>query len=349
MSIKSKKMSGGEFFKKYGIVVVLLALIAFFTIMRPTFILPDNLLEIMRQVSFTGIIAVGMTFCLLTGGLDLSVGSNMAFGVMIAGIFMAAAPIPVGEGMVSLNPLIGCILGILATTGVGLLNGFFVNEIKIPPLIVTLATLEMIRGIVYVLTGAIPIYEGMTPEFTFLGQGSIGVVPFPVIVMAAVFIIGGIVLSKTVYGRHIYCVGGSQEVARLSGIKVKKIKYSVYAISGMLAGVAAILLLSRMNSAQPRAGISYEFEVVTACVLGGISIAGGEGKISGAFFGVVIMGVLFNGLIQIGLSEFYQMIIKGIVLLIAVGIDAMSHAKKEKLTDLKKAEEEKNPPKMQTT
>ncbi len=332
------KMSGGEFFKKYGIIVVLLCLIGFFTIMRPTFILPDNLLEIMRQVSFTGIIAVGMTFCLLTGGLDLSVGSNMAFGVMIAGIFMAAAPIPFAEGGFNVNPFVGGLVGIIATTAIGFANGFFVNEVKIPPLIVTLATMEMMRGIVYVMTGAIPIYDGMTEEFSFVGQGSVSIVPFPVIVMAIAFIVGGIILSKTVYGRHIYCVGGSQEVARLSGIHVKKIKYSVYMISGFLAGIAAVLLLSRMNSAQPRAGLGYEFEVVTACVLGGVSISGGEGKLSGVFFGIVIMGVLFNGLIQIGLSDFYQMIIKGAVLLIAVGIDTMSQANKQKLVDVKKKE-----------
>lgn len=342
MKIIVKKMSAGEFFKRYGIVVVLLASIAFFSFMRPTFIMPSNLLEIMRQVSFSGIIAVGMTFCMLTAGVDLSVGSNLAFGVMIAGVFMAAKPIPFADGGFNPNPFVGGILGIMATTFVGFLNGFFINEIKIPPLITTLGMMEIVRGTVFVMTSAMPIYEGMTEEYSFLGQGSLfSVIPFPVVIMVVVFVIGGLILSKTVYGRHVYCVGGSGEVARLSGINVKKIKYSVYMISGFLCGLSAMLLLSRMNSAQPRTGVGLEFEVVTACVLGGVSMAGGIGKISGAFFGIIIMGVLFNGLIQIGISDFYQTIIKGVVLLIAVGIDTMSQAKQQNLALLKKAEEEK--------
>jgi ribose/xylose/arabinose/galactoside ABC-type transport system permease subunit len=214
-------------------------------------------------------------------------------------------------------------------------NGVLVKEIKIPPLIVTLATMEIIRGLVYTITGAIPIREGFTDAFRFMGNGSIGPIPFPVIMMAAVFIIGGVILSKTVYGRHIYCVGGNQEVARLSGINVKKIKYSVYTISGLLAGLAGVLLLGRMGSAQPKAALGYEFQVITACVLGGVSISGGEGKLWRVLFGVIIMGVLFNGLIQIGLNEFVQMMIKGGVLLVAVGIDAMSQVKKQNLVELK--------------
>ena len=329
-----KKLTAGYVIKKYGIALVLVMIVAILTGFRPNFINPNNLIEILRQVSFIGIVAVGMTFCLLTGGIDLSVGSNVGFAVTIGAIFMAAKPIPPEiTGGTNINPIIGIVLGIIASTVVGLLNGAFINEIKIPPLIVTLAMLEIVRGVIFIITGALPIYEGFEDYFRFIGQGSIGPVPVPVILFLVTMLAGSIVLNKTVYGRYVYCLGGNAEVARLSGINVKKISYSVYAISGFLCGVTGIALLSRLNSGQPRAAVGYEFEVVTACVLGGVSIAGGEGKLSGVFFGVLIMGVLFNGLIQLNLSEFYQMIIKGAVLLVAVGLDTMSNSRKRKLSD----------------
>ncbi|MEA4854018.1 MAG: ABC transporter permease [Christensenella sp.] len=331
------KLSVGEFFKKFGIVIVLIALFTVFALLNPYFLDPSNIMELLKQVAFMGIIAVGMTFCMLTGGIDLSVGSNMALAVVVAALVMAAVPFGTQEA----NAIVGSLVGIGAATLVGFANGFFVNEIKIPPLIVTLAMMQIVRGIVYISTGAIPIYENIPEVFSFLGQGSIGPVPFPVIVMAITFVIGGIILHKTVYGRHVYCVGGNEEVARLSGIGVKKVKYSVYMISGLLTGIAGILLLSRMNSGQPRAGLGYEFEVVTACVLGGISMAGGSGKLWGVFFGVVIMGTLSYGLVSVGLNEFWQMMIKGVVLLIAVGIDSMSQAKKHNLVEIRREEEER--------
>ncbi len=331
------KLSVGAFFKKFGIVIVLIALFIVFALLNPYFMDPGNIMELLKQVAFMGIIAVGMTFCMLTGGIDLSVGSNMALALVMAALVMSQVPFGTQEA----NAIAGSLVGIAAATGIGFANGFLVNEIKIPPLIVTLAMLQIVRGIVYISTGAIPVYENIPSVFSFLGQGSIGLVPFPVVVMAIVFVIGGIILHKTVYGRYIYCVGGNEEVARLSGINVKKIKYSVYAISGVLTGIAGILLLSRMNSGQPRAGIGYEFEVVTACVLGGISMAGGSGKLWGVFFGVVIMGTLSYGLVSVGLNEFWQMLIKGLVLIVAVGIDSMSQAKQKNLVELRKEEEER--------
>jgi len=334
MFTRMKKNNFGTFFKNYGIAFVFLALCAIFTILRPNFINPNNLIEILRQASFYGIVAVGMTFCLLTGGIDLSVGSNVGFSLAVCAVFMAAQPIPPAlTGGFNINPIVGGILGIITSTLVGLFNGLLINEVKIPPLIVTLGMLEVVRGIVYVMTGAMPIYKGFEDYFRFIGQGSIGPIPVPVIIFLIIVVIGWIVLNKTVYGRYVYCIGGNAEVARLSGINVSKIRYSVYAISGFLCGLVGIILLSRLNSGQPRAAMGYEMEVVTACVLGGVSIAGGEGKLSGVFFGVLIMGILFNGLIQLNLSEFYQMIIKGAVLLMAVGLDTMSNARKKKLSE----------------
>jgi ribose transport system permease protein len=332
-----KKLNVSYVLKNYGIALVLVLIVLVLTILRPGFIRPANLIEIMRQVSFTGIVAVGMTFCLLTGGIDLSVGSNVGLSVAVCALFMAARPIPPEiTGGVNINPIIGIFLGIIASTIVGFINGALINEIKIPPLIVTLAMLEIVRGVVYVMTGAMPIYENFTEYFRFIGQGSIGPIPVPVILFLVTMILGSIVLNKTVYGRYVYGLGGNAEVARLSGINVRKVSYSVYALSGFICGIAGIALLSRLNSGLPRAAVGYEFEVITACVLGGVSIAGGEGKLSGVFFGVLIMGILFNGLIQLNLSEFYQMIIKGAVLLLAVGFDTMSNSRKRKLSDKSK-------------
>jgi ribose transport system permease protein len=329
-----KKFNFGKVMKSYGLALVLVLLVAVITILRPNFINPNNLLEILRQVSFAGIVAVGMTFCMLTGGVDLAVGSNVALAAIICALFMAAKPIPPEiTGGFNINPIVGAVLGIIASTVSGLFNGALINKIRIPPLIVTLGMLEVVRGIVYVLTGAMPIYAGFEEYFRFLGQGSIGPIPVPVILFLVTMVIGWIVLNKTVYGRHVYGMGGNPEVARLSGVNVKKISYSVYAISGFLCGITGIILLSRLNSGQPRTALGMEFEVITACVLGGVSMAGGEGKLSGVFFGVLIMGVLFNGLIQMNLSEFYQMIIKGAVLLLAVGLDTMSVVRRKKLID----------------
>jgi ribose transport system permease protein len=332
-----KKLNVSHVIKNYGIALVLVLIVIVLTLLRPNFINPANLIEIMRQVSFIGIVAVGMTFCLLTGGIDLSVGSNVGLSVAVAALFMAAKPIPPEvTGGVNINPIIAIFLGIIASTIVGFINGALINEIKIPPLITTLAMLEIVRGVIYVMTGAMPIYENFEEYFRFIGQGSIGPIPVPVILFLVTMIAGAIVLNKTVYGRHVYSLGGNAEVTRLSGINVRKISYSVYALSGFICGIAGIALLSRLNSGLPRAAVGYEFEVITACVLGGVSIAGGEGKLSGVFFGVLIMGILFNGLIQLNLSEFYQMIIKGAVLLLAVGFDTYSNTRKRKLSERSK-------------
>jgi len=332
------KMSVGAFFKLYGIIIVLVVLLAIFALLNPYFLTLNNLFELLKQVAFLGIISVGVTFCMLTAGIDLSVGSNMALSVVMAATVMQAVPFGDASGA---NVALACMVGIGLTTCIGLINGFLINEIKIPPLIVTLAMMQIVRGLVFIVTGAIPVYKNIPKGFLFLGQGSVGIIPFPVIMMAAIFIVCTVILVKTVYGRHVYCVGGNEEVARLSGINVRRIKYSVYSISGFLAGVAGILLLSRMNSGQPRAAIGYEIEAVTACVLGGVSMAGGLGRLWSVFFGVAIMGTLSYGLISVSVNDFWQQLIKGLVLLAAVGIDSMSRAKQASLVELRRAEDER--------
>ncbi len=336
--MKAKKsISGIEFYKKYGILVILAGIIILFSILAPNFFNVGNIFSVLRQQSFQGILAIGMVLCMLTGGVDLSVGSLTAFCGMAGALFMRAYPIPYTT--FNPNPIVGTLIGIVTGIAWGFVNGVLINEIKIPPLIATLATYESIRGLVYIITGALPIYDGLEDYFVFSGQGSLfGVIPIPVIIALALFAVFWIIISKTTYGRHVYCVGGNEEVARLSGIDVKKIKYSAYMISGAMCGIAGMLLVARTSSMQPNAAIGYEFEVITACVLGGVSMNGGEGKLWGAMVGIVIMGILLNGLIQVGLNDFYREVFSGVVLVIAVGIDSYSHNRKENLTELLKAE-----------
>lgn len=323
--MKNSKMSGLEFYKKYGILLILVGIILIFSILAPNFFKVGNIFSVLRQQSFQGILAIGMTMCMLTGGVDLSVGSVTAFCGMAGALFMKAAPIPYTN--FNPNPIVGILIGILAGAFWGFINGVLINEINIPPLIATLATYESVRGLVYIITGAIPVYEGLTNYFVFLGQGQVfGIIPVPVIILIILFAIFWIILSRTKYGRHIYCVGGDPNVARLAGIDVKKIKYSAYIFSGIMCGIAGMLLVARTSSMQPNAALGYEFEVITACVLGGVSMNGGEGKLWSAMVGIVIMGILLNGLIQVGLNDFYREVFSGIVLVIAVGIDAYSRA-----------------------
>ena len=335
-----EKMTGLQFYKKYGILIILVGILLLFSVLAPNFFKVGNILSVLRQQSFQGILAIGMTLCMLTGGVDLSVGSVTAFAGMAGAFIMKWQPIPYAEGGFNPNPLLGIVVAVAAGTFWGFINGVLVNELKIPPLIATLATYESVRGLVYILTGAIPIYDGLEPYFVKLGQGTVfNLIPIPVIIMIALFAVFWVLLARTTYGRHIYCTGGDPNVARLSGIDVKKMKYSAYMLSGALCGIAGILLVARTASMQPNAALGYEFEVITACVLGGVSMNGGEGKLWGAMTGIFIMGILLNGLIQVGLNDFYREVFSGVVLVIAVGIDSYSHNRKVLPTHLLKAKE----------
>jgi len=301
----------------YGIIIVLIVLFAFFSILSSSFLTPKNIFNILRQVSIVGITAVGMTFVLLTGGIDLSVGSIIGVaGVGAAELMLLKVP-----------PLPACIIMLVICTLIGALNGFFINEFKIPPLIATLGTMTSLRGLAYIITGGLPVF-GFDSSFSKFGQGYIGIIPIPVIVMAIVFVLGIIFLSKTRYGRYIYGVGGNEEASRLSGINIKGVKYLVYSVTGFLSGLAGIVLLSRINSGQPKAGQGYEMDVITGVVLGGVSISGGEGRLGFVIIGVLIMGILTNGMIMMNVNDYVQQLIKGLVLIAAVGFDRLVQSQK---------------------
>ncbi len=303
--------------KKSAIWFVLLLLIVVFASANPRFLSMNNLFTIARQVSMYGIASIGMTFVILIAGIDLSTGSI----ITIVNVMCAYLMVNMGFGMVE-----AVTVSLLLAVLIGTLNGMLISTIGMPAIIATFATQTIFAGLAYLLCGGTPIY-GFDPRFKVIGQGYVGPVPVPVIIMFICFALGSFILNKTYFGRYFYAVGGNEEAAELSGIRVGRIKYLIYALSGLFAGLAGIVMLSRTNSAQPTAGLGYEFDVITCVVLGGVSIVGGFGKISGVVAGVLIIGVLTNGMVLLNVSNYTQMVVKGIVLILAVGFDTLQKKK----------------------
>ena len=321
MKVMKKKFRVGDFLAKYAIVLILIALCAIFSIATPTFYKEANLFNILRQVAVVGIVAVGMTMVLLTGGIDLSVGSIIGVACVTAAELL----------LIGMNVYLVVLITLVISAGLGLLNAFLINVAKIPPLITTLAMMTTLRGVAYLITGGMPVF-GFDSAILVLGKGELfGVIPVPVIIMVFFFILGWLFLDKTRYGRYIYGVGGNEEATRLSGISVKKIRYIVFAISGFLSGVAGIVLLARINSGAPKSGQGYEMDVITAVVLGGVSITGGEGKIGFVVIGVLFMGVLSNGMTLLNVQEYVQWVIQGLALIGAVSFDRVVQSRKAKV------------------
>ena len=310
-------MNRKELLEKYGILVILAVMIAIFGIGNPLFLTASNFISIVRQIAVLAIITVGMSFVLISGGIDLSVGAQLAFvGVITATLCTK----------MNVNPLLSCVIGIVFATGTGVINGIFIFNTHVPPLIATLATQQILRGAAYIISRGKPLY-GLQESVQFIGQGYIGFVPFPVIIMVICIALGFFVLNKTYIGRSFYVIGSSEEVGRLSGIRTKWVTTIAYGLCGFLTGVSAIIMMSRINSGSPTVANGFEMDVLTAAVLGGVSVSGGEGKLFGAMVGALIIGVLSNGLIIMNVSEYYQMVIKGIVLALAVAFDSIRNGK----------------------
>lgn len=297
---------------RVGILVVLMALVAFMALAAPNFGSVDNLLNIARSISINAILAAGMTFVILTAGIDLSVGSILAVsGVASVIVAMAGVPAP-------LAILIGIIVGAAA----GLINGVLIAYLALAAFIVTLGTMTFLRGLAFTMTDGQPIVDNDL-NFKELGNGYILGVPIPVYIMLAVYLIAWFVLERTRYGRHVYAVGGNPEAARLAGVNVKRVITSVYVVSGACAGLAGVIFSARVVSAQPNAGMGYELDAIAAVVLGGTSLMGGRGRIIGTLIGSVILGVLTTGLILLNVPFFTQLLIKGVVIIVAVAIDSL--------------------------
>lgn len=313
-------MKNMESLRRYGIFAVLLVLVIFFSITSKNFLVPNNLLIIARQISMLGIASIGMAFVLLLGGIDLSIGSQITLVNIVAAWLMVNG---------NLNPILACLASILLSTAIGFTNGVIIAKVKMPPIIVTLSSMIMIEGIAYMISGGQPIF-GFPEAFSVLGQGYVSIIPIPVIIMIVIMMIGSFILNSTYFGRYFYAVGGNEEASNLSGINVDRVKFLVYALSGLFAGIAGVIMLSRTNSGQVLAGKGFEFDALTACVLGGISVTGGYGKISDVVAGIMILGVLNNGMVLLNASQYTQMFIKGAVLLLAVAFDSIQRNKKRK-------------------
>ncbi len=301
----------GNIIRSQGIWVVFIVLCIGFTIANPRFITATNLLIMLRQVAVWGIASVGMTFVILLGDIDLSTGSIITFVNVLCSYLMVNMGVPMAAAI---------IITLTASTLIGLLNGFMVSTIGIPALIATFATQTAFSGIALIICDGQPI-NGFTEAFKVFGQGKIGPVPVPVIIMILCFALGAFILNKTYFGRYFYAVGGNIEAARLSGIRTGRVKYLVFALSGFFAGLAGLVLLSRVNSGMGNAGLGYEFKVITCVVLGGVSVAGGSGRMSGVIAGTFIISALNNGMVLINLNSWIQNIVLGIVLVLAVGFD----------------------------
>ncbi|WP_232787083.1 ABC transporter permease subunit [Planococcus sp. MB-3u-03] len=309
MKLKSANTS---LFQKIAPFIGLILIIIIITAINPSFLSMSNILNVLRQVSINALIAFGMTFVILTGGIDLSIGSILALtGAVTAGMMASG-----------IDPILAMLLGLFLGAVLGAINGVIIAKGKVAPFIATLATMTIYRGLTLVYTEGRPISGlGDSMAFQMLGKGYFLGIPVPVVTMLISFGILYFILKKTTFGRRVYAVGGNEEASVLSGINADRIKIYVYSLVGALAGLASLILTSRLNSAQPTAGQMFELDAIAAVVLGGTSLTGGRGWIVGTLIGALIIGVLNNGLNLIGVSSFFQQVVKGAVILLAVLLD----------------------------
>lgn len=302
---------------EYFIFVIFIALVVVLTCLKPSFITPANLVNIMKQASINGILAFGMMFVIVAGGFDMSVGSTVAFtGILAAMLGQGDLPLIV--------PLVVAMLGGLA---VGILNGVGVAVGELPPFIMTLGTMTAVRGLALLISNGKPVI-GLSPEYKAVAASSVMGIPMLAVYLAVVIVICSFVLSKTVYGRRVYACGGNLLAARVSGINTTLMRISTFAIAGLLAGLCGFLMTSRVTIGQPTAAESYEMDAITACVVGGVSMSGGVGKPWGVVVGCLLITVIANGLDIMGVSSHWQRIVKGAIIVLAVLIDIKGKCKK---------------------
>jgi ribose transport system permease protein len=305
--------------KDQAVWIMLVVIVVAFMIAIPNFASPGNFITILRQVSNIGILSVGMTIVLIAGGIDLSIGAVIPLVSVISAVLMKTGGVPMFPAFI-----VGIVVGLI----VGLVNGLVITYTRISPLIMTLGMSYVCKGLAFITTSGYPIY-GLPKGANYLGQGyMLGIFPVCVLIMAAVIIFGAVLLNKTQLGRKFYVLGGNEEAARLSGIAVKKTRVIAYTICGFLAGISGIVMMSRLNSGQPLSGNGMEMDALIACVIGGISVAGGEGKATGMIGGMLVMGVLSNGLAVAGMNEYIQQVVKGSVLIVVVAVDSLSRLRR---------------------
>jgi ribose transport system permease protein len=316
-----------EFFRKFQSVLALALMIVALALMTDKFFTVDNGLNVLRQICANLCLSIGMTIIILSGGIDLSVGAVLAFsGAVAAGLLKSGVAIPGTDVFIEVTVSGAIIAGIVVGTALGWVNGFVITRFKLPPFVATLGMLSIARGLTMLWTGGFPITR-LGDAFGFMGSGHLLGVPMPVWISAALIAGFMVLMKRTRFGRHVYAVGGNERAATLSGLNVNRIKLLVYTIGGALAGVAGLLVTARLDSATPNAGLSYELDSIAAVVIGGTSLNGGRGTIMGTVLGCLIIGVLNNGLVLLEVSPFWQQVIKGLVILVAVAVDKMGSKK----------------------
>jgi ribose/xylose/arabinose/galactoside ABC-type transport system permease subunit len=317
----------GSLLKKNVPFVILVFLMVLFTFVAPNFLTLLNLRTLIRQVSFSGISAVGLMFVMISGGIDLSIGSQIVFGNVLLAIMMAEWKLP---------PSLAIPLILLVGTGLGAINGLLCIKLKIHPLIITLGTSAIFKGVGYIINRSRNIM-GFPDSFRWFGQGYVWGIPVPVIVMVVVAIIGSFILTKTYFGRRVFALGGNEEAARLAGVHIDRMKVILFMTCGFITAITTVLLLSRVFAGQTVTGQGIEFDCLTAALLGGVSFKGGEGTIFGLMVGIIIIGVLNNAMQLASFPDFSQTVVKGSVLLIAVAFDVYQKNRKAKATVAKVA------------
>jgi inositol transport system permease protein len=318
---------------RFAPLIFLILLMAVFAVGEPRFLTPLNLFNILRQVSIYGLLAIGMTFVILTGGIDLSIGSLVAFAGLVAAAVSKGGVsnrFTVGAGQEAAS--YGWYLAALAAIAIGLIGGFLqglaITRLKVPPFVVTLGGMSAFRGAALLFAAGGPI-SGFEPSFVWIGQGRIfGQVPVPVVIFLSFAVLAHVVLRYTRYGRQVYAVGGNPEAARLSGLNVRAVTTSVYVIMGFFTGLGAFVLAARLNAAEAVAGTGYELTVIASVVIGGTSLFGGVGTIFGTVIGTILIGVLLNGLVLMNVSSYIQQIIIGIIIVLAVAFDTFAKSRR---------------------
>jgi len=298
--------------KNYGMIVAFVLVCLVMWALTPHFLTPTNLLNVVRQSSIIGVMAVGVTFVILSGGIDLSVGSVMAVSGMIA-----AGTMQNGGGI-----FVGIVVALGVGIAAGLVNGLLVTKGGITPFVVTLGMMSIARGATLIYSNGYPI-SGFSETFRFIGGGEILGIPFPVIIFFLVVLTGWAVLTQTRLGRYTYAIGGNEETVKLSGINSDFFKTMVYVISGATAGISALILTSRLNSAGPTAGLTYELTVIAAVVIGGTSLSGGRGSVWGSLIGALLIAVINNGMNLLGISPYFQELVRGVIIILAVYVDRL--------------------------
>ncbi len=301
-------------FSRYGILLSLICICVVLSIITPNFFSAQNLLIVLRQVSINGILAIGVTFVIIAGGIDLSLGSVVALTGVVAASFAHPDTYPL---------VIPLLLALLTGIAIGAINGLTITWGRVAPFIVTLGMMTVARGLALVFSNGRPV-TNLSPSFNYIGGGDFLHIPVPILLFALVIIVAIVILNNTLIGRYIYAVGGNETAARASGIRVNRVKLFAYIICSMLAALAGIILASRITTGQPNAGVAYELDAIAAVVIGGTSLLGGKGSITGTVIGVLIIGVINNGLDLLNVSSYYQQIIKGVIIIGAALLDRKS-------------------------